>query len=134
MFDISKENSIMISTDYAVKALINRQKRLNQVKFYKIVLIIFLVFLIVVFILLISFSTKANNRVYEPSYKYYKSIEITKGDTLWSVANEYFDPIYYKNISEYVKEVKEMNDLTSDDIIVGSHIIIPYYILEEKQE
>ncbi len=25
----------MISTDYAVKALINRQKRLNQVKFYK---------------------------------------------------------------------------------------------------
>lgn len=35
MFDISKENSIMISTDYAVKALINRQKRLNQVKFYK---------------------------------------------------------------------------------------------------
>ncbi len=54
MFDISKENSIMISTDYAVKALINRQKRLNQVKFYKIVLIIFLVFLIVVFILLVS--------------------------------------------------------------------------------
>ena len=28
----------MISTDYAVKALINRQKRLNQVKFYIILL------------------------------------------------------------------------------------------------
>ncbi len=36
--------------------------------------------------------------------------------------------------TEYVKEVKKMNNMTSDDIITGSYIIIPYYISEEKQE
>ncbi len=66
--------------------------------------------------------------------KYYKSIEITKGDALWSIANDYFDPIHYKSTLEYVKEVKKMNNMTSDDIITGSYIIIPYYISEEKQE
>lgn len=121
----------MISTDYAAKALINRQKRLDQVKRHKIALIVFFIFLIIVFI---SFLTEANDNVQQLSYKYYKSIEITKGDTLWSIANDYFDPIHYKSTLEYVKEVKKMNNMTSDDIITGSYIIIPYYISEEKQE
>lgn len=121
----------MTNTDYAAKAFINRQKRLNQVKRHKIALIVFFIFSIIVFI---SFSTEANDNVQQLSYKYYKSIEITKGDALWSIANDYFDPIHYKSTLEYVKEVMKMNNMTSDDIITGSYIIIPYYISEEKQE
>ncbi len=57
----------MTNTDYAAKAFINRQKRLNQVKRHKIALIVFFIFSIIVFI---SFSTEANDNVQQLSYKY----------------------------------------------------------------
>ena len=59
--------------------------------------------------------------------KYYKSIQIQKGDTLWSIATENMDVNYYKNTSEYVKEIKTINALVSDRVTAGNYIIIPYY-------
>lgn len=76
----------MMNTNYVTRALINRQKRLNQIKLHILALSISVVTVITLSILLISFSTEANDRVHEPAYKYYKSIEITNGDTLWSIA------------------------------------------------
>lgn len=77
-----------------------------------------------------SFSTKASDNDNIMAYKYYKSIEIKKGDTLWSIANEYMDDEHYKNKSEYIKEVKQINSLKSDKIVSGRHIIVPYYSYE----
>ncbi len=77
-----------------------------------------------------SFLTKAVNNEQPTSYKYYKSIEIEKGDTLWSIASEYMDEEHYKNKTEYIREVKQINSLGSDKIISGRHIIIPYYSYE----
>lgn len=120
----------MMNTNYVTRALINRQKRLNQVKLHILALSISVVTVITLSILLISFSTEANDRVHEPAYKYYKSIEITNGDTLWSIANDHFDSAYYNNTREYVSEIKKVNNLTSEKIVAGSYIIIPYYSTE----
>lgn len=117
----------MGNTDYTTRALINWQRRRQQVRCHIIALAASLFLLISIPILFISFSTEANDMEHQPSYKYYKSIEISRGDTLWSIANDNFDSDHYKDTYEYVTEVKKLNSLTSDDIIAGSYLIVPYY-------
>lgn len=120
----------MKHTDYTAKALANRLRRQKQVRRNIAALTALAVMVIAISILFISFSTEANDYEHPSSYKYYKSIEIVKGDTLWSIANDNFDPDHYKNAHEYIDEVKKMNSLTSDNIVAGSHIIVPYYSSE----
>lgn len=54
------------------------------------------------------------------------SIEIKKGDTLWSIASDFMSD-EYDDINDYVKEIKESNGLASDEIHAGNFIIVPYY-------
>lgn len=122
----------MNSIPYATRALINRQRRMKQVRRNFAALILSLFMGITISIFLISFSTEANDMEHQPSYKYYKSIEVAKGDSLWSIAQNNIDTEYYKNTCEYVTEIKRLNSLSSDNIVAGSHIIIPYYSTEFK--
>lgn len=122
----TKEKCLM-NTHYATRTLITRQKRQQKVRQNIIALIISVFLIIVISIVFASFSTEANDMEHQPSYKYYKSIEIVKGDTLWSIANDNIDYEHYKNIYEYINEVKRMNSLTSDRIAAGNYIIVPYY-------
>lgn len=62
-------------------------------------------------------------------YKYYKSVYVSKEDTLWSYANQYAPN---DNYAKYINEVKAMNGLGSDDISVGMCLVIPYYSTEFK--
>lgn len=89
---------------------------------------------VMTFCLVITFSFSVNSFLSNAkadnsniSYKYYKSITISDGDTLWSIAREYMDSEHYDSIKEYIKEVKQMNSLTSDTISYGENIIVPYY-------
>lgn len=117
----------MSNTPYAAKALIKRQSRRKQVRRNIIILILSVLLAVALSILFISFSTQANDTKHQPSYKYYKSIEVSKGDTLWSIAKNNIDSRHYKSTREYVAEVKKLNSLPTDNIIAGSYIIIPYY-------
>ncbi len=58
--------------------------------------------------------------------KYYSSICIEQGDTLWSIAKKYADE-EYQTIEEYIKEIKQINGLTSERIVEGNYLIISYY-------
>lgn len=117
-------------TTTLTKAQLNRCKRQRQVKRNMFFLVSSILAIFIASIFLISFSTEANDEEHSPSYKYFKSIELSEGDTLWSVANEYIDYKYYKNTDEYIKEVMKMNSLTSDQIYAGKYIIVPYYSSE----
>ena len=66
------------------------------------------------------------------STKYFKSVQIEKGDTLWSIATKNMVYKHYKNINSYLREIKNMNSLKSDNIISGTYIIIPYYSTESS--
>ena len=57
---------------------------------------------------------------------HYTSIKIENGDSLWSIANRYAasSPM---NTSEYVQELKRMNQLTDDTIHVGHYLTVVYY-------
>ena len=75
------------------------------------------------------FSTAKNPASDVPQYKYYKSIEIQQGDSLWSIAEEYCTDAY-EDTREYVDELKQLNSLTSDTIHAGQHLLVAYYDTE----
>lgn len=106
---------------------VNRRKRQLQVKRNIGMLVVSIITAVVLCVFAISISTQASGLERTAQYKYYKSIEVSNGDTLWSIAAENFDTEHYKNIQEYVKEIKEMNAMKSDHIMSGSCLIIPYY-------
>ena len=62
--------------------------------------------------------------------KSFISIEVERGDTLTSIANEYaISPAYY---SDYMEEVKSINNLKDDTIHAGCYLMIPVYQVTEE--
>lgn len=57
------------------------------------------------------------------NHKYYRSIEIQRGDTLWEIAKDTMTS-EYNSISEYIKVLKEINGLDSDEIQAGRMLIV----------
>ena len=63
-------------------------------------------------------------------YKYFKSIEIQPGDTLWSIAEEYMSDDY-ESVADYIKEVKFMNNIEDSRITTGNYLVVPYYSFQK---
>lgn len=85
------------------------------------------------FILALSIFTGSNfaaahgNSQEEPvRHKYYRSIEVQSGDTLWDIAEKYADQ-NHSDIHTYVKEMKEINQLQSDEIQDSQFLTVAYY-------
>lgn len=57
------------------------------------------------------------------NHKYYKSIEIQRGDTLWDIAKDTITS-EYNSVAEYIKVLKEINGLDSDEIQAGRMLIV----------
>lgn len=54
---------------------------------------------------------------------YYESVLISKGDTLWNIAEEYkVDGVRTKT---YVKEIMELNHIKNENIVSGQKILVP---------
>ena len=70
-------------------------------------------------------SFTANASESEETYKYYTSVEIQSGESLWTIASEHMTPEYH-NEQAYINEVMNLNHLTSDTIHAGQHLTIPY--------
>ena len=66
-----------------------------------------------------------------PEKKYYKSIQITSGYTLWNIAEEYMND-EYESVSDYIMEIKKINGLVSDDIQEGQYLTVAYFDTESK--
>lgn len=95
------------------------------------------VFLAVMLITGISVTAafKANaqdKRLPEGVYKYYRTIEVKAGDTLWSIADAYADSAYV-NKEEYINEIKKMNNISDDTIHSGNYLTISYYSEEFRE-
>lgn len=78
-------------------------------------------------VLFFSFGSKAQTDTEDVSYKYYKSITVQTGDTIWDYARLYADKNFYDSYDNYIKEVMTINHLEDDNIIYGQNIILPYY-------
>lgn len=58
--------------------------------------------------------------------RYYTSVCITKGESLWSIASRYKQnsPM---STSEYIEELKRMNSLKDELIHSGQYLTVVYY-------
>ena len=60
----------------------------------------------------------------------YKVVEIKNGDSLWSIAKENMDNTNdsgFKNIYQYIHEIKRCNNMKSNQINAGCYLMVPYY-------
>lgn len=64
-------------------------------------------------------------------YKYYTSIQIEPGSSLWDIAEKYASS-EYESLEAYIQEVRQINHLDEDTIYAGSYLCIPYYSSEYK--
>ena len=64
-------------------------------------------------------------------FKYYTSIEIGYGETLWEIAETYAGP-EYASLESYIHEVMEINHLKEEKITAGEYLIVPYFSGEWK--
>lgn len=62
----------------------------------------------------------------EHRMKYYTSVRISKGDSLWTIAVTHMGE-GYDDVRAYIEEVKALNQLTSDRIHAGQYLLLPYY-------
>ena len=115
------------------KANENLNRRAHKVTIQK--RIIALVVLLIVSLLILlgsSIRTFASSRSNESLHKYYTSVRIENGDSLWNLADQYtVDGIYDRN--DFIKETCELNQLTDqDDLHSGEYIIVGYYSTDAK--
>lgn len=71
-------------------------------------------------------SAKVIESSSEPRSKYFTSIYIENGDTLWDIAKENITS-EYATIQKYIHEIKKCNNLHSNNITEGCYLLIPYY-------
>ncbi len=79
-----------------------------------------------------SMNAMASSKADIASYnKYYATVRVESGDTLWDMADEYIEGF---NISktEYIAEVCQLNGICEDDICAGEYVVMPYYSQEVK--
>lgn len=58
--------------------------------------------------------------------RYYKSIQIQEGDSLWGIAQEYCED-GQMSPQEYVEELKFVNQLHQDTIHAGQYLTVIYF-------
>lgn len=107
----------------------NRIRRRRELR-HHLMMGLLTIFLVISFSsLFFSFRTKAQGQdtLY---YKYYKSVVVEEGDTLWRYACEYALDSYYDSPDAYIQEVVHINSLSEEQITYGQHLILPYYSAE----
>ncbi len=83
--------------------------------------------LLLIIVSLLIFSKTVTAEGDRDRIKIVASIEIKKGDTLWTIAEDYMTDDY-DNINEYILEIKRSNSLSTDTIHTGHYLIVPYYV------
>lgn len=105
----------------------NRSVTINRISSFRI--LIATVMLATAFIFMVggSIIVKAGTvNTNDTAKVFYKSVTIENGETLWSIAQNYTKGSD-SDICDYINDVKDLNNLTSDNITSGQNIIIMYY-------
>jgi len=107
-----------------------RNIHIQRVAVQKRITILFCSIIAVITICSIIFgATNTQAAPAETTYKYFTSVQIESGDTLWAIASEYITD-EYSDMNEYMNEVCAINHISEDEIHAGQFIVVPYYAAE----
>lgn len=110
-----------------IKNRVNKRRARANAKRRMILLLAAVLLITVGSVIFGSLFTNNGSRVeaHDATYTAYKSIEIESGDSLWSLAEEYMTDDF-ECTADYVKELKRLNNLTSDTIHEGQYLLVSY--------
>lgn len=110
------------------------KRKLRNLKRKLVVLTMITLFILIGCMHFGKLSSDAHGNLEEDpvSFKYYKSIEIQDGDTLWGIAEKYMDD-EYDSVQDYIAELKEINQLVTDDIQSANYLTVVYHDTEFKE-
>ena len=115
------------------KAELKKQNRTRQIYCHVISsACLFLVIAVMCSINFFMIHAKASSQQEVVVYKYYTSITVEEGDTLWDIAGIYMSD-EFSSVKKYIDEVKSINHLTGNKIYAGEELIVPYYSYEYKK-
>lgn len=77
-----------------------------------------------IFVLIFVFSSFAD--AHNDYQKFYTSVCVESGQTLWDISGIYCSP-EYSDREAYIDEVMRLNHLTTSEIHSGNYLIVPYY-------
>ena len=120
------DSATLKKLEYSERRSINsRRRRKKQIR-QRLLISAFVVSLFVILVFfLMSTKSLADNK--EPLYKYYKSIQIQPGDTLYDLSAEYVNP-EMNDTESFIAEVTYINNLEEDSYLYeGNYIVVPYY-------
>lgn len=58
--------------------------------------------------------------------KQFTSIQVKKGDTLWTIAKKYMGN-EYQSVDDYIEEVCQTNHIYDGKITEDMYLVVPYY-------
>ena len=79
-----------------------------------------------------AIGSKAQDKDEVILYKYYTSIEVKYGETLYDIAEAYFCEDRYNDYRHYISEVMYINGLYHEEVSPGTYLVVPYYSEEFK--
>lgn len=108
-----------------------RKRRKAQVRRQRMILcVLTLILVLAVSFGISSFYSNAKDVSISPvKVKYYKSVQIQKGDSLWSIAETYMNSDYH-SIYDYMEELVTLNQLDGhevDQLQEGDYLTVAYY-------
>lgn len=69
----------------------------------------------------------ASSKTTQNQKKRFVSVKVEEGDSLWSIAKDYYSTSGQDKVDAYIKEIKLCNGLKGNTIHTGRYLIIPYY-------
>lgn len=100
----------------------------SRICFNKKILVSIIVGVALMLLLFISGGKNGSARYADASeikVKCFESIQVTAGDTLWSLALEYGKE--FDDPEVFIDEVKEINKISGDTIYKNAYLIVPVY-------
>lgn len=105
---------------------------MNTIKrFLQITVIIVFLSLATAGLFVVCGTSKASAAPERQPVRYYTSIKIEQGDTLWEIASKY--KLETESTQDYIDEVIAMNQLSSDRITSGKSLMVYYYVYPEGE-
>lgn len=80
----------------------------------------FILSLTLLFVLISFLCSMVTNKVFSYTMPEYKTIKISQGDTLWSIASK-----LEGNVSENIYQIKKANSLQNSCIYIGQELLVP---------
>jgi hypothetical protein len=87
-----------------------------------------IVFVIALFVFVIFFAlTGSKTSAHVEGQQQIKTIIISKGDTLWSIAKSNYTELD-GDFDSYIERIKKTNNMECQDLIVGNTLLVPHYV------